>query len=282
VIERTPLTGVGLFEEFNDANLLFLGDFPTWVIWTLGLLAVAVLIFSWFDLADIRGRRRGLLMALRGMALFSALFLLLEPSLELRNVTRIRNHVAVLIDSSLSMSLPHDGESTRWEAAQHAVTDAAAFLTTPNEQHYFEFFRFDSELHPTDLSGIAADRSADGPHTHILEAIQAISERFPRQELGGIVILSDGTDSGLLSGRVAPGEPLDTESRRLIESLGVPVHTVELGRPEDIRDLTVERVLIDDFAFVRNRVAIGVARETGVIRNEHAAQDELSTLCKAV
>jgi hypothetical protein len=101
VIERTPLTGVGLFEEFNDANLLFLGDFPTWVIWTLGLLAVAVLIFSWFDLADIRGRRRGLLMALRGMALFSALFLLLEPSLELRNVTRIRNHVAVLIDSKI-------------------------------------------------------------------------------------------------------------------------------------------------------------------------------------
>jgi uncharacterized membrane protein len=248
---------LGLFGEFNDAHLLFLGGLPRGVLLVLALLALGVLVFSFFDLKDQRPWKRAVLLGLRALALGGALLLLLEPALELRHVTKIRNHVVVLVDDSLSMTLPHDPESTRWAQATGAVTDARERFAQPDEDHYFALFRFGETVRPS-TPGELESAVPGSRATHLLEALNDIAERFPRRELGGVVIVSDGTDSGALGGRVRHGEALDAETRAFVEGLDAPLHTLALGDPDAVRDLAIERVLVDDFAFVRNRVTIEV------------------------
>lgn len=249
---------LGLFGDFNDANLLFLGGAPGWVIALLAVVAVGLLVLTWVDLRELRGRRRGTLVVLRALALGLALLVVMEPALELRHVTRIKNHVVFLVDTSQSMVLPHEGERSRWDAAMAFVEAARERIEGVDADHIYEIVAFDGETRATSIAELQAAGAPAGASTHLLEALEEVAERYPRADLGGVVIVTDGTDSGALSGRVQPGDPLDAETARFVESLGVPVHTMALGDPERVRDLAIERVLVDDFAFVRNRVAVDV------------------------
>lgn len=257
-----PLLSVfGIFEEFNDATVLFLSGIPKWSLIILALLGIGVLVLSWVDLRDLAGRRRNVLISIRTIAICLALAFLLEPALELRNVTRIPNHVAILVDSSLSMTLPHDDDQSRWERALEFVADAESLFSGDDDEHIFELYLFDSEPRPLASAEPLAGLEANGSTTLILEALEEISRQYPRHELGGVVLLSDGTDAGSLAGRMRRGESLDAQTRSFVESLGVPIHTMALGH-EDVQDIAVEHVLVDDFAFVRNRIEIEVVVRT--------------------
>ncbi|MBN1946337.1 MAG: hypothetical protein JW797_11725 [Bradymonadales bacterium] len=246
-----------LFRDFNDANLLFLGSVDGWVLWLLAVLALAILALSFVDLADLSWPRRISLTGLRGLTFAAALLLLTEPALELRHVTVIKNHVLFLVDSSSSMTLPHDGAQSRWNRVGRFLEEARPMLERPDEQHRYELFRFAEGLVPCSLEE-CRNTEPRGDSTRILEALEAVRESYRRSDLGGIVLISDGTDGGALGGRVHPGEELDEQTRQLIRSLGVPLHTVPVGLVDAVRDIAVTRVVVDDFAFVRNRISIEV------------------------
>jgi len=167
--------------EFNDANLLFLGGLPTALLWLLGVAAAGILVFTWLDLKALRRSRRVLLIALRTSVVVLALAMLLEPALELRHVTRIKNNVIVLVDDSLSMTLPDSGDTSRWQRAQAFVEDATDYLTEPNEEHRFQVFSFNEELASTSAADLLQHERPTGPSTRILEALQSVSELFPRR-----------------------------------------------------------------------------------------------------
>ena len=61
------------------------------------------------------------------------------------------------------MTLPHDGDQSRWDAARAAIQDASGLLAQPDEQHYYELFRFDEELRPSDLEDMASGESPEPP-----------------------------------------------------------------------------------------------------------------------
>ena len=68
--------------------------------------ALAVVVLSWLSSTRVASPwRRAALIALRAGAAACALVLFLEPAIELRQVAREPNRVAVLVDDSLSMSL---------------------------------------------------------------------------------------------------------------------------------------------------------------------------------
>ncbi len=247
--------------DFNQIDLLFLGDFGVWVLILLGLLGAAVLGLSWYDLRDMSPLRRGVLVGLRLLVYAIAVVLLLEPAVELKHVTKIKNHVAVLVDTSRSQTLQVDEGETRLGRAQAFLQRDAVqrLLTTPHEDHLFDLFTFDQGVNPTTLQGAVDPKlPAEGDATRILEAVEDVTNRVGRRDLGGFVLLSDGIDSGLLGGRVRRGEGLDQETRAFIERLGVPIHVRTTARSEGLRDLAVEQVLYDDFAFVRNKVSVDV------------------------
>ena len=63
-----------------------------------------------------------------------------------------------------------------------------------------------------------------GEATRIGETLAELRGRYAGRDLGAVVIVSDGIDTG----RVGRG-PLDGETRKTLEALGAPVHTVLVG-----------------------------------------------------
>lgn len=206
-----------------------------------------------------RRRRAVGLLLLRTGGVATCLLVALQPSLELGQMTRVPNHVAVLVDNSLSMVVaPPDGGKARFERAAALIAEAAPLFTGwEREGHRVELFTFGETLSPISAEALTMPPRADA--SRIGETLSELRGRYTGRDLGGVVILSDGIDTG----RVGRG-PLDAETRKTLSALGVPVHTIQIGE-RTLRDLAVAAVLADDFAFVRTPIKLeAVIRHSGL------------------
>jgi uncharacterized membrane protein len=225
------------------------------------LVAAAALAVALSALALIEERRaRGwLLLALRAAGVLACLVTALEPTVELRQVTRVPNRVAVLVDASRSMEVrPPDGGPSRAERAaalwDRAAPDIAAWQ---RDGHEVDLYTFGETVSPATPASLRAPPTADA--TRIGEALGELRARYAGRDLGAVLLISDGIDTG----RIGEG-PLDGATRAAIEALGAPIHTVGLGE-EALRDLSIATVLADGFAFVRTPVSIeAIVRQTGL------------------
>jgi uncharacterized membrane protein len=205
-----------------------------------------------------RGRALGLL-ALRTLGVAACLMVALQPSLELGQVARVPNHVAVVVDTSRSMAVaPPDGGKPRHERAAALVKQAAPFFQEwERNGHRVELYSFGEVLSPATPASLAAPPRAEA--SRIGEMLSELRGRYAGRDLGGVVIVSDGIDTG----RVGRG-PLDGETRKTLAALEAPVSTVLVGERE-LRDLSVATVLADDFAFVRTPIKLeAVIRHSGL------------------
>ncbi len=214
------------------------------------LAALAALGLSWWGLrAEPRPARRAALLALRTITAALALFLLLEPAVQLLQTARSRLRFAVLVDTSRSMRFPVEpGGASRAEAVAGLLSRQRADLAGLAERVDLEVRGFSAESSPVDADAAARGLPADGSRTDLLGALRAAASG-PGRKLAGVLLLSDGADN------VALASGLTTATRAELKALGVPINTVAAGR-EPPRDLAVERVAAEEFAFVRSNVTI--------------------------
>jgi uncharacterized membrane protein len=210
-------------------------------------------------------RKRGraaLLLLLRAMAIGVCLTVALQPVLELGQVTRVPNHVAVLVDGSRSMTVrPPDGKERYLRAADVIQSAGTQFEEWRRQGHKVDLYSFGESLQPTDPKSLRLPPKAEA--TRIGEGLAELRGRYAGRDLGAVIIVSDGIDTG----RVGRG-PVDGETRKTLEALGAPVHTVFVGESE-LRDLSVAAVLADDFAFVRTPIKLeAIVRATGLPRRQ--------------
>jgi len=251
--------------DYNSGDLMWLGEWGTGSIFFLTLLGIGILSLSIYDLQPLPAYRRWTLVSLRGVVFGLAILILLEPALDLKNVTKVKNHVAVLVDHSRSMQLAADKSGTARAELVKKIADQLP--TVEQEDHHFHLFSFGDALTKSTPNALRSS-NFDLAESDLTGALGAIRETLGRVELGGIVIVSDGIDTGGIGTRVRPGEALDETSKMLLARLEVPINTVAVGRPEDLRDISITRVRHDDFAFVHNRVAIQAhVQSTGVDAN---------------
>jgi uncharacterized membrane protein len=225
------------------------------------LVAAAALAVALSALALIEERRaRGwLLLALRAAGVLACLVTALEPTVELRQVTRVPNRVAVLVDASRSMEVrPPDGGPSRAERAAALLDRAAPDIAAwQRDGHEVDLYTFGETVSPATPASLRDPPAADA--TRIGEALGELRARYAGRDLGAVLLISDGIDTG----RIGEG-PLDGTTRAAIESLGAPIHTVGLGE-KALRDLSIATVLADGFAFVRTPVSIeAIVRQTGL------------------
>ncbi|MES1208719.1 MAG: glutamine amidotransferase [Pseudomonadota bacterium] len=220
--------------------------------------AVAIAV-SALSLADERRGRGVLLFALRVAGVLACLLTALEPTVELRQVTHVPNRVAVLVDASRSMEVrPPDGGPSRAERAAALIDAAAPELTAlQREGHDVDLYAFADALTPATRESLHAAPSGDA--TRIGEALGELRARYAGRDLGAVLLISDGVDTG----RIGEG-PLDATTRTTIEAMGAPIHTVGLSE-KSLRDLSIATVLADELAFVRTPVTIeAVVRQNGL------------------
>jgi uncharacterized membrane protein len=250
--------GVG---QFNDWHVTLgagshLGRLGVVLLIAVGALALA---FSALSLIEERLGRGWLLLALRAAGILAVLATALEPTIEQRQVVHVPNHVAVIVDASRSMDVrPPDGGRSRAERARALLERAAPQLAAwERDGHHVDLYSFGESLAPATLASLVAAPAGDA--TRIGEALGDLRARYAGRDLGAVVVVSDGVDTG----RIGEG-PLDATTRADLAALGAPVDTIGLGEGE-LRDLSIAAVLADDFAFVRTPVTIeAVIRQTGL------------------
>lgn len=233
------------------------------VPWLIAAAVVALVLSALSLFGDRRKGRAALLLVLRAGAILACLIVAVEPSLELRQVARVPNHVAVLVDTSRSMTVkPPDGGQPRYARAAKLVDRAApTFARWAAEGHKVEVFGFGESLSASSVQAIGLPPK--GEATRLGEAFSELRGRYAGRDLGAVIVLSDGIDTG----RIGAG-PLDGETRAAVKALAAPVHTVLIDEPM-LKDLSIATVLADDFAFVRTPIKLeAIVRQSGLSNRE--------------
>jgi uncharacterized membrane protein len=229
--------------------------------------AMAIVLFAWRALRhDERWSRRWILLALRLGAVAAALVLFFEPAVRLQNVTRLPNHVAVLVDNSESMKLAETpGQPSRAARTAAWLRAQKEALARMSREHILDYYSFGAELSPTTLESLTAPPPAHPVYseaTHLREALSNLRARYEGRDLGGVLVFSDGVDNGRFGGAFAD-DKLDVEASDFVKAFDAPIHGAWSG-DKGLTDVAIARVLADDFAFVRTSVTIeAVVRVVG-------------------
>ena len=241
---------------YNAWRLTALTPLPAWALALAAVAAAGAVLLALRGLrSEPRRARRAVLVGLRAVAALLALFLLAEPALELLQTARVRNRFAILLDASRSMNFPveRDGEP-RAAAAGAFLSEHRAELERLSDRVDLEWYTFGADVAPVDPAEAARGVPGRAGRTNLLGALDAIGSGAggSTRRLAGALVVSDGADNAALAEGAGP------EARAKARALGVPVNAIAVGRSAP-KDLAVERVAVDEFAFVRNTVTIDVA-----------------------
>jgi hypothetical protein len=169
--------------------------------------------------------KRGTLAACRAAALAALVLCLLRPVASAPPQDSRDGVVAVVVDRSLSMGL-RDGGETRLARAKTLAR--SVLIPALSKSFTLEIYGAGDRLAPASLDALSADEQS----SDLAGAIAAVRDRDRGERLKGIVLLSDGADTGQL--------PTD----RLEESIGrragsAPVFAVGIGPTAPVRDREV-------------------------------------------
>src|SRR5437762_9704031 len=196
--------------------------------WLAVLLAGAVAMLAFLEyrrpLVPLTTLQRGTLVALRALVLSALILFVFRPIAVLPPSGSRDAVVPVLVDVSRSMRLADaDGQTRLARAVALLKTDLMPALSS----------RFVTELYGVGdgLAPVQIDRlAADARRTDLAGALAAVRERYRGQRVAGIVVLSDGGDTGVGgAGRAAGAEPEGSP----------PVFAVGIGSPDGPRDREV-------------------------------------------
>ena len=217
-------------ETFARSELVFANERPlAWLV-ALSVLAAAVVGASvWRSRQDLALPKAVTLGALQAALLIAVLVLLWRPALLTQTLKPQENSVAVLLDTSASMSYGEGERSRLQEAVTVLGRDALPALT---EEFAVELFAFDDGL--VELPSLS-EVPAPGTRTRIGDALLSVLRAAQSGTLGAVVLVSDGGDNS---------NALDAAKLAEIASFGVPVHTVGVGRERIPEDIELEDVVV--------------------------------------
>jgi uncharacterized membrane protein len=217
-------------ETFARSEFLFASGWPLWLLVALVVVAAVALGISLVrNRHDLSWLKLGVIGLVQLALVATLLVMLWRPALLTQTLRAGENTVALLLDTSASMSYG-EGERSRLQLAVAALEDGPL----PELESQFD----------VDLLGFAGQSfalasleevPAPGPRTDVGEALLGVERGASAGALAAIVLVSDGGDN---SGTLDPARLAE------IASYGVPVHTVGVGREILEEDLELEDVMI--------------------------------------
>jgi len=197
--------------------------------WLAVLLAAAIAAVAYGEyrrpLSPLTPRQRGGLVALRVLALTILVLCLFRPIAILPPTGTRDAIVPVLVDASRSMRLDDADGQTRVARANALLKNELGVALS--SRFATELYTVGEALAPAKVDGL----TADARRTDLAGALTAVRERYRGQRVAGIILLSDGGDTG--SGR--SGGPGGSGG----EAGGPPVFAVGIGSPDGPRDREV-------------------------------------------
>jgi uncharacterized membrane protein len=200
-------------------NLVWNVALPWPLIVGVGIVAGFILFLSYQKpRRAMSAKTRGGLFVLRSLLLLVLLFFLARPALEGKEGVSEENRIAILVDSSKSMTVQDEGGRSRLDALRDAWGRSQGPLQDLSGVYRISTYRFGSELREfRDLSFDATDE-----RTWIGSALSEVTGRSGSGPLEHVVLISDGQNNG---GKDPQGVA------RAIAAKGTRLHTVWLGKP---------------------------------------------------
>lgn len=252
----------GQLDAHTERTLQFLGGGDPVLevlVWVVGAVVVGLTVYNHRRLLPMR-RRLGMI-ALRAALVLLLIGIFYQPAFLEERVAKNRNTVVVLVDGSESMGLPH-GPTTRAELARRQLSRVTGWLDGLRDDHDLAFMRFGEGL--SDLPDLAGDDdavdAAVAPRDRRTELVAALGElrtRYRNQDLGGILVLTDGVDT-TPDGRRAT---LSLETQNVLRDLDAPLTAFTTAGDSAIKDLSVSHVAYNNFAFLLNATYLDVTVE---------------------
>ena len=202
-----------------------------------------------------------LLLRLRVAGVLACLVTALQPTIELRQVTR-----AAQPRRGAGRRLAVDGGAAarRRPVARRAgggdarARGAAAGGVAAGRPRGRPLHASATTSRPPPTASLREPPAADA--TRIGEALGDVRARYAGRDLGAVVVISDGIDTG----RIGEG-PLDADDAHRRSTRWARRSTPSALGEKSLRDLSVAAVLADQFAFVRTPASIeAVIRQTGL------------------
>jgi len=203
--------------------------------WLAVVLAAAVGALAYVEyrrpLSPLTRAQRALLVGLRVLALAALVLFLFRPIAMLPPAGSRDAVVPILIDTSRSMRLPDADGQTRLAKANGLLK---AELGLPLTSRFkTELFGVGDGLAPAKIDGF----SAEARRTDLSGALASVRERYRGQRVAGIVVISDGADTG--AGQTGG-------AGRAADSGGPPVFAIGVGSPDGPRDREVLGITAGD------------------------------------
>lgn len=209
--------------------MYFASPLPWW-LGVFAAVAIAGLVFLSYRRPMVRlsAVQRAALMGLRTLTLALLVLLLCRPILLMPPSSAVEVVVPILVDVSRSMRVADaDGQTRIARAVDLLQGELLPRLSAPFKP---EMFGIGEALMPT-----SPDRlSADGRQSDLTSALAAVRDRYRGRGVPGIIVLSDGGDTGRPGGATA------------VEGAPVPTFTIGIGSPEGIRDREILGVATGD------------------------------------
>lgn len=240
----------------TERTLVFLGGGPWWLevgVWLLGAFVVAL---TWVNHKKLEPPgRRWMMVGLRVLLVLLLVAFFYQPAFLEERVAINRNAVVVMVDGSDSMSLPHQ-DTTRKALAAGWLARHKDFIDGLAETRDVHFFDFGKELADRAPEGTALD-PALASQTRFVDALRAVRDRFRNQDVGGVVILSDGIDTTPEGRRTAPSAELEA----ILRDLQAPVTSLTTAGDPGLKDISIVHLSANNFAFLLNATTIEATLE---------------------
>ncbi len=246
---------------------------PVASYWIIAIIMAVVAAALWTG-PRFRGLSRFQRNTLFGLRLGLVLLLLvalLRPGLVSSVRQKQTGVLAVLLDFSRSMILPHMATGpSRWEAMKQAFADSADAIAGLQQQDIdVRFFAFGISLKPLETDGALPalpDSPADS-ETDLGTALYSVIDSVRDQRLIGILMSSDGVQNA------SDPEVELAQASRLLEESQTPLVTVPFGQSVETRefaDISVENMADQFSMWVKNDL-----RVTATVRARGFANQEI-------
>jgi len=190
---------------------------------------------------------RGIMAGLRIILVALVVFALLQPMLVVSSVVPQQNFVGILVDDSRSMSLTDRDGMPRSAFVTSELTAAEGnLLEALSERFVLRFFRFSDVARRMDG---AEELTYAGPRTDLPAALDAARQELSGVPLSGLVVVSDGADTG--------DRPI-TDALVPLQAGGIPVFTVGIGDEIIAPDIEMGRVELPRTVLMGTTVMVDV------------------------
>jgi uncharacterized membrane protein len=212
--------------------------------WMLLLLAAGIMLIAWASYAGaivpLGSRRRAALVGLRALTLLLLVSCLLRPVRIIPPDREADAVVPILLDASRSMSLSDVDGQPRIEAARQLLQQIQPAL---QQRFRTEVWTFGDDLARLETDGVPATQR----HSDLSGALRALRERYRERRVAGVLVFSDGGDTGT------------QEAATAVEDGAVPVYAVGVGAPRVDADLEVLDVSAGELALAESSIDLTVA-----------------------